>query len=48
MATVQLFRFREITVRYRDPAFQERTARFQSFAAQAIQHEIDHLNGILI
>jgi len=41
-------RYRKITVRYQDQAFQRRTGSFEGFTAQIIQHEIDHCNGILI
>jgi len=41
-------RYRKITVRYQDQAFQQRTGHFEGFTAQIIQHEIDHCNGILI
>ena len=41
-------RWRTITVRYQDQAFQWRTGTFEGFTAQIIQHEIDHCDGILI
>ncbi len=41
-------RFRRITVRYQDMSFRQRTGTFDGFAAQIIQHEIDHCDGILI
>ncbi len=41
-------RWQQITVRYQNSAFQQKTARFQGFTAQIIQHEIDHCNGVLI
>lgn len=41
-------RFRFITVKYFDIDFKEHTENFFGFAAQIIQHEIDHCNGILI
>ncbi|MBT1166878.1 peptide deformylase [Bifidobacterium simiarum] len=41
-------RYRRITVSYRDRRWCERTARFEGFTAQIIQHEIDHCDGILI
>ncbi len=41
-------RYRRITVRYLDRAFQPRTAVFEGFTAQIIQHEIDHCDGVLI
>ncbi len=41
-------RYRKITVVYRDRDFQERKQDFTGFPAQIIQHECDHLDGILI
>ncbi len=41
-------RYRRITVRYQDEGFRSRTGTFEGFAAQIIQHEIDHCDGILI
>ena len=41
-------RYRSIKVRYQNEAMQERLKTFTGFAAQIIQHEIDHCNGILI
>ena len=37
-----------ITVRYQTRNFEERQSVFTGFTAQIIQHEIDHLNGIVI
>lgn len=36
-----------IRVRYLDPAFQEMEEDFEGFAARMIQHEMDHLDGVL-
>ena len=36
-----------VTVKYQDINFQEKTETFTGFAAHVIQHEYDHLNGIL-
>lgn len=36
-----------ITVRYRDLAFQEQEIFADGLLARALQHEIDHLNGVL-
>ena len=44
----QTKRYKIITVSYLDRAFRPRTGTFEGFTAQIIQHEIDHLNGILI
>lgn len=41
-------RFRKIKVRYETLDFQVRIKTFTDFPAQIIQHEIDHLHGILI
>ena len=36
-----------IRVRYINPAFEEVEEEFEGFAARMIQHEMDHLDGIL-
>ena len=41
-------RYHSIKVRYYSKEFKEYTRLFTGFTAQIIQHEIDHLNGILI
>ena len=41
-------RYRKIKVRYQNEAMQTRLKTFEGWPAQIIQHEIDHLNGILI
>ena len=41
-------RFRKIKVRYQNEQFQIRLKTFTGWTAQIIQHEIDHLHGILI
>ena len=41
-------RYNRITVRYLDKAFSEHTQAFSGYIAQIIQHECDHLEGILI
>jgi peptide deformylase len=41
-------RYRKITVRYQNAAFQSKQRTFRDWTAQIIQHEIDHCNGILI
>lgn len=41
-------RYRHITVRYMDKKFEEHTQSFSGYIAQIIQHECDHLEGILI
>ena len=41
-------RYNRITVRYLDKSFAEHTQTFSGYIAQIIQHECDHLEGILI
>ena len=41
-------RYNRITVRYLDKKFEEHTQNFSGYIAQIIQHECDHLEGILI
>ena len=41
-------RYKEIEVRYLDENFKPRKGRFSGFTAQIIQHECDHLEGIII
>lgn len=41
-------RYKHITVRYLDKRFIEHTQAFSGNIAQIIQHEYDHLSGILI
>ncbi len=41
-------RYNRITVRYLDKTFAEHTQAFSGYIAQIIQHECDHLEGILI
>ena len=41
-------RFRKIKVQYETEAFQTRIKTFTGWTAQIIQHECDHLQGILI
>ena len=41
-------RYKSIKVRYQNESFQVRLKTFTGFAAQIIQHEIDHCEGILI
>ena len=41
-------RYRNIKVRWQNEQFQTRIKNFTGWTAQIIQHEIDHLNGILI
>lgn len=41
-------RWRSVKVQYQNEKFQVRLKTFTSFAAQIIQHEMDHCEGILI
>ena len=41
-------RYQMIEVAYTDPSGMKHTGTFTDFTAQVIQHEIDHLDGILI
>ncbi|MBQ3929097.1 MAG: peptide deformylase [Clostridia bacterium] len=41
-------RYEKITVEYEDMDFHRHTASYSGFAAQIIQHEIDHLFGKII
>ena len=41
-------RWRRITVCWQDQLLRDKTAVFEGFPAQIIQHEIDHCDGILI
>ena len=41
-------RYERITVEYLDSSFQPKTGSFSGFTAQIIQHECDHLDGIII
>ena len=41
-------RYKTITVEYRDMNMKKQRGIYVDFTAQIIQHEIDHLNGIII
>ena len=41
-------RYRKIKVRWQTPTLQVRIKTFTDFTAQIIQHEVDHLHGVLI
>ncbi len=41
-------RYDEIEVEYQDADFVARKGRFTGWTAQIIQHELDHVNGVLI
>ncbi|MDD7362941.1 MAG: peptide deformylase [Peptoniphilus sp.] len=40
-------RFETIKIKYRDPEGEEKTLEAEGFLARIIQHEMDHLEGIL-
>jgi peptide deformylase len=44
----EVTRYKTVTVRYQDSTFTEKTMVFTGMIAQIIQHECDHLKGILI
>ena len=41
-------RWQKITVKYQDKRLRPKQKTFTGFPAQVVQHEIDHLSGILI
>ena len=41
-------RYKDIEVKYRDEAFKEQSLKLTGFPAQIVQHEMDHLEGIII
>ncbi len=41
-------RYKQITVKYQDTSMKVRIQEFSGWAAQIIQHECDHLEGIII
>ena len=41
-------RYKDIEVEYYDSDFKRKTMKLTEFPAQIVQHEIDHLNGIII
>ncbi|MGX8687707.1 MAG: peptide deformylase, partial [bacterium] len=41
-------RYRTIEVEYMDSTWKKHRESFTDWTAQIIQHEVDHLNGILI
>ncbi len=46
--TRRVRRYAWVEVAYRDRKFKEKRQRFTGFTAQIVQHEMDHLEGILI
>lgn len=45
---VRVKRYRSIQVEYEDERFKKCVKIFKDFAAQIIQHEVDHLKGVLV
>lgn len=45
---VEIYRPKKIRLKYRNINFEEKIIEAEDFFARAIQHEIDHLNGIVI
>jgi peptide deformylase len=43
----QVERFNEVTIRYLDPDGKDHVEKLSGFNARVVQHEIDHLDGIL-
>ncbi|XWN35793.1 MAG: peptide deformylase [Balneola sp.] len=43
----KVFRPETITIRYKDKEFKDREQEFSGWMARIIQHEFDHLNGVL-
>ena len=41
-------RYRNIEVEFQDAGFTKKKMKFDGFVAQIIQHEMDHLDGIII
>ena len=41
-------RFEKIGVKYLDINWQQKTGSYSGYLAQIIQHEVDHINGVLI
>ena len=41
-------RYKSITVRYQDMSFRPHVQDFNGWTAQIIQHEVDHLEGVII
>ena len=41
-------RYRNITVEYLDGSWKKQRQKYSGWTAQIIQHEVDHLNGIII
>ena len=47
-STHKVTRYQKIKVRWQDRDMKKHSKRYTGWTAQIIQHEIDHLNGILV
>lgn len=45
---IKVKRYKSIQVQYEDERFKKCTKIFKDFTAQIIQHEVDHLKGVLV
>ena len=48
LGTRKTTRYKEIDVEYEDINFRKQRLKFTGFTAQIIQHEMDHLEGVII
>ena len=48
LGTRKTTRYKEIEVEYEDINFKKQRQKFTGFTAQIVQHEVDHLEGIII
>ena len=48
LGTRNTTRYKEIEVEYEDINFKKQRQKFSGFTAQIIQHEMDHLEGVII
>ncbi|MBO5610081.1 MAG: peptide deformylase [Eubacterium sp.] len=48
LGTRKTTRYKEIEVEYEDINFKKQRQKFSGFTAQIIQHEMDHLEGVII
>ncbi len=48
LGTRKTTRYKEIEVEYEDINFKKQRQKFTGFTAQIIQHEMDHLEGVII
>ncbi|MCR5148142.1 MAG: peptide deformylase [Eubacterium sp.] len=48
IGTRETKRYKEIEVEYQDKNFKQQKQKFSGFPAQIVQHEMDHLEGIII